>query len=458
MMSNAYTEALEWVNKRAKKKKKLVKRKAPERGYAHWHGETMERLSNGEPEVLTSSFAVSHAMMLNVLDRQGDGCMAMKRLLVDNHETRKEQRRHIRRAVSVFRSLIDADIVELLSKPDELGRPVRVNLDLQDDFRLNQPLSLFVVEAIEALDPDAPDFHLQVLSLVESVIDDPMVILFAQLDKAKDELISRLKSEGVEYDQRMAELDEVTWPRPEAEFIEPAFDVFARHHPWVERDHPRPKAIAREMLEYAETFNQYVARYGLKRSEGLLLRYLTDCYKTLVQTVPTDAVNEDLGDVTEWLGAMVRRVDSSLLDEWERLRRPDQVAEDQIAPPDGGDLTSNWRAFSVLVRNEVFRWVQLLANRRYSQLIASLPDPGDWTSEVLAEEMATYWDEHDSIGIDGDARAGSSFDVERETGRVRQTLHDPAHYHEWMIEAEVDLERSRELERAVIRPIGVRRL
>ena len=296
------------------------------------------------------------------------------------------------------------------------------------------------------------------LSLVESVIDNPMVILFAQLDKAKDELISRLKAEGVEYDQRMAELDEVTWPRPEAEFIEPAFDVFARHHPWVEREHPRPKAIAREMLEYAETFNQYVARYGLKRSEGLLLRYLTDCYKTLVQTVPTDAVNEDLGDVTEWLGAMVRTVDSSLLDEWERLRSPDEVADGQVAPPDRGDLTSNWRAFSVLVRNEVFRWVQLLANRRYSQLIASLPDPGDWTSEVLAEEMATYWDEHDSIGIDADARAGSSFDVERETGRVRQTLHDPAQYHEWMIEAEVDLGKSRELERAVVRPIGVRRL
>ena len=441
-----------------KKKKKLVKRKPPERGYAHWDGDTMARLTSGEPEILESSFAVSHAMMLNVLDRRGDGCAAMKQLLVDNHETRKEQRRHIRRAVSVFRSLIDADIVELLDRPDEFGRPVRVNLDLQDGFRLNQPLSLFVVEAIEALDRDQPDFHLQVLSLVESVLDDPMVILFAQLDKAKDELISRLKSEGVEYDQRMEELDKITWPRPEAEFIEPAFVLFARHHPWVEREHTSPKAIVREMLEYAETFNQYVARYGLKRSEGLLLRYLTDCYKTLTQTVPTDAVNEDLGDVIEWLGAMVRRVDSSLLDEWERLRSPDQVDEDQVTPPDAADLTSNWRAFSVLIRNELFRWVQLLAHQRHAQLVTSLPDPGAWTAETLTDEMATYWHEHDSIGIDADARAGSSFEVERETGRVMQTLHDPARYHEWIIEAEVDLEKSRELERAVIRPVGIRRL
>ena len=158
-----------------KKRKKLVKRKPPERGYAHWDGDTLARLSGGTPETLTSSFAVSHSMVLNVLDRPGDGCAALKRLLRDNHESRAAQRTHIRRAVRVFRSLVDADIVERLSEPDDLGRPVRVNLDLQDDFRLNQPLSLFVVEAIEALDPDAGDHHLQVLSLVESVLEDPMV-------------------------------------------------------------------------------------------------------------------------------------------------------------------------------------------------------------------------------------------------------------------------------------------
>ena len=440
-----------------KKRKKLVKRKPPERGYAHWDRDTLVRLSSGEPEVLRSSFAVTHAMMLNVLDRPGDGCAAMKRLLVDNHESRKDQRLHVRRAVSVFRSLTAADIVQLLEEPDDLGRPVRVNLDLQDDFRLNQPLSLFVVEAIDALDPDAPDFHLQVLSLVESVLDDPNVILFAQLDKAKDELISRLKSEGVEYEQRMEELDKVTWPRPEAEFIEPAFELFARHHPWVGRDHTSPKAIAREMLEHAETFNQYIARYGLKRSEGLLLRYLTDCYKTLIQTVPAEAVNDDLGDVIEWLAAMIRRVDSSLLDEWERLRSPDPLAEEPSAPPEMTQLTSNWRAFGVLVRNEMFRWVQLLAHRRHSQLVASLPDPGGWTDGYLTEVMTTYWDEHDSIGIDGDARSGALFDLHSDTGRVTQILHDPAGYHEWVIEAEVDVDRSNELAVAVVRPLQVRR-
>jgi hypothetical protein len=211
------------------------------------------------------------------------------------------------------------------------------------------------------------------------------------------------------------------------------------------------------MLEHAETFNQYIARYGLKRSEGLLLRYLTDCYKTLIQTVPAEAVNDDLGDVIEWLAAMIRRVDSSLLDEWERLRSPDPLAEEPSTPPETTELTSNWRAFGVLVRNEMFRWVQLLARRRHGQLVASLPDRGDWTDGYLTDVMTPYWDEHDSIGIDGDARSGALFDLHPDTGRVTQILHDPAGYHEWVIEADVDIDRSNELAVAVVRPRQVLR-
>ena len=303
-----------------KKLRKLVRRKPPERGYAHYDGKTLARLWDGTPEMLQSSFDVTHAMMLNVLGRPGDGCAAMKRLLVDNHEPRSRQRRHIRKAVGVFRSLTDAEIVEVLDEPDELGRPVRVNLDLQDEFRLNQPLGLFALEAIAVLDSEASDYHLQAISVVESVLEDPMAVLLAQRDKAKDELMTRMKDERVEYEERMERLAEVTWPKPEAEFIEPAFATFARHHPWVGHLRPSPKSVVRDMLEHADTFNQYVSRYGLKRSEGLVLRYLTDCYKALVQTVPAAAVNEQLAEATEWLGALVRGVDSSLLDEWERLR------------------------------------------------------------------------------------------------------------------------------------------
>ena len=300
--------------------RKLVRKKPPDRGYAHYDDKTLTRLWEGTPETLESSFDVTHAMMLNVLDRPGDGCAAMKRLLVDNHEPRPRQRRHIRKAVGVFRSLIDAEIVEVLPEPDGSGRPVRVNIDLQDEFRLNQPLGLFAVEAVSVLDPEAPDYHLQALSVAESVLEDPLAVLLAQRDAARDEMMTRMKEEGVEYEERMARLAEVTWPKPEAEFIEPAFDTFARHHPWVGHLRPSPKSVVRDMVEHADTFNQYVSRYGLKRSEGLVLRYLTDCYKALVQTVPAAAVDDRLAEVIEWLGELVREVDSSLLDEWERLR------------------------------------------------------------------------------------------------------------------------------------------
>ena len=303
------------------KRRKLKKKKPPEHNYAHYDGDTLKRLWHGRPETLDSSFAVSHSMMLNVLDRSGDGCTAMKRLLTDNHEPRSRQRVHIRRAVGVFRSLIDAGIVEVLDEPDRQGRPVRVNLDLQDEFRLNQPLGLFAVEALEALDREASDYHWQALSVVESVLEDPTVVLLAQRDKARDDLMAQLKAERVPYEERLERLSEVTWPRPEAEFIEPAFAVFARYHPWVGRDRPSPKSVARDLMEVGDTFNQYVSRFGIKRSEGALLRYLSDCYKALVQTVPAAAVNDALASLTAELHALLRHTDSSLLDEWEQLRQ-----------------------------------------------------------------------------------------------------------------------------------------
>lgn len=416
-----------------KKKKKLVKKKPPERGYVHWDGDTLTRLANGTPETLKSSFSVNHAMMLNVLDRNGDGCAAMKHLLVDNHEPRKAQRHHIRRAIAVYRSLLGANIVEL--------DPLRINLDLQDDFRLNAPLSLFVVEAIEALDPKAADHHLQLLSLVESILEDPMVVLLSQKDKLKDALANDLKAAGVDYTERMNRLDEVTWPKPEAEFIEPAFTIFARHHPWVGRDTVSPKGVVREMFEYAENFNQFVKRYQIKRGEGQLLRYLTDCYKTLIQTVPSAAVTDDLQDTIAWLGALIRRVDSSLIDEWERLRNP-EIVELEAATTEVDDITANERAFSVLVRNELFRIVTLLATR------------GRLDSDIAG--VAAYFEAHDAIEIDAEARSSRWVTIDLSRGVATQTLCDPAGYLEWVLEAEIDLEASRLEDRAVVIPVQVK--
>ena len=419
-----------------KKRKKLVKKRPPERGYAHWDGDTLARLSGGTPETLKSSFAVSHAMLLNVLARTDDGCTALKRLLTDNHEPRRVQRRQIRKAIAIYRSLLDAKIVE--------ENPLRINIDLQDDFRLNAPLSLFVVEATEALDLSASDHHLQVLSLVESIMEDPMAVLIAQKDRLKDALMNEMKAAGVDYAERLERLDEVTWPKPEAEFIEPAFAIFARHHPWVGRDNVSPKGVLREMFEYAENFNQVVKRYGLKRVEGQLLRYLTDCYKTLLQTVPPAHRNEELEDLIEWLGAMIRRVDSSLIDEWERLRNPplDQNDVDGIVQSPPTNITSNERAFAVLVRNELFRFVTTLATH------------GEITPRI--QGVDDYFAAHDQIAIDTEARSNRWVNIDLSEGLATQTLCDPEGYMEWVLEAKIDLETSRQEDRAVVIPTRIR--
>ena len=302
-----------------KRKRKVVKRRPPERNYAHWNEETFERLVAAEPEPLVSSFEVSHQMVMHLLDRPGDGCATLRRLLVENHETRRRQRRHIRRAVAIYRSLIEAGVVEVLESPDEWGRLVRVTVDLQDSFALHQPLSLFAVEALGVLDVAEADYPLDVLSVIESVLENPGPVIAAQVERLRSDLLGELKAQGVPYEERMERLAAVEHPKPLREFLYGAFDIFRQHHPWVEGDNVRPKSIAREMHERAMNFGEYVNHYGLKRSEGLLLRYLSDAYRALVQNVPAERRTPPLDELTDWLGTLVRGVDSSLLDEWERL-------------------------------------------------------------------------------------------------------------------------------------------
>lgn len=451
----------------ARKRRKLVKRKAPEFGYAPWNEDTFRRLVDGTPEPLVSSFAVSHQMLLNVLDRPGDGCAAVRRLLTDNHEPRSRQRMHIRRAISMYRALVDAEVVEQLDAPDTEGRSVRVTIDLQDDFALTQPLSLFAVEAIDALERDHPDYALDVLSVVEAVLDDPRPVLKSQLDRVKNELVARLKANGVEYDDRMAELSEAEYPKPLREYLWAAFVVFRRHHPWVGEDTPRPKAVARELYEMGYTFHDYVRHHGLKRSEGVLLRYLTDAYKGLVQNVPDRAKTDELDDLEAWLGELVRQVDSSMLDEWERIQAGTDLDAGAVGSgldssdgePERRDVTANRRAFGVMVRNEAFRWVGLFARRDLTAL-AELPTPdaGRWRSAELEVLVAPYWETYESVLIDADARSGANFSWNPATGAVTQIVCDPDGDNEWRLRGVVDLDASRAEGRAVVALAGIERL
>ncbi|MFC3995576.1 DEAD/DEAH box helicase [Nocardiopsis sediminis] len=442
-----------------KKRRKVVRKKAPE-GFVGWDQATFEKLIAAEPEPLTSRFRVSNAMLLSVIARPGDCFAAMRHLLTDNHDDRPTQRRHIREAIAIYRSLIDGGIVERLPEPDANGRTARLTVDLQPDFALNQPLSTFALAALELLDRNSPTYPLDVLTVVESTLDDPRQILGAQLNKARGEAVAEMKADGIEYEERMERLEEIDYPKPMVDLLDHAYEVYRRGHPWV-GDHPlRPKSVARDLFERAMTFTDYVGFYELARSEGLVLRYLAGAYKALSQTVPEDAKTEELRDLAEWLGELVRQVDSSLLDEWEELTNPTQDTasaeqiEDRPKP-----VTANQRAFRVLVRNEMFRRVELAALGRYADLGALDAEDG-WDAEAWSEAMAEYFAEHDELGIGPDARGPKMLHIEERQGvwEVRQAFDDPDDDHDWGISAEIDLAASDEAGHAVVHVVAVDRL
>ncbi|HLS79279.1 MAG TPA: DUF3516 domain-containing protein [Nocardia sp.] len=426
-----------------KKQRKVQRRKPPE-GFVSWSEETFDRLVAASPEPMVSRFKVTNAMLLNVIARPGNCFQAMRHLLEDNHEPRPAQRRHIVRAVRLYRALRDAGVVQQLDEPDAQGRYARLTVDLQRDFALDQPLSPFALAALELLDRDSPTYTLDVISLIESTLEDPRQLVMAQQHKARGEAVAQMKAEGIDYDERMELLEDVTWPKPLAELIEPAYETYRAGHPWVSEFAPSPKSVVRDMIERAMTFSELISYYELARSEGVVLRYLADAYRALRRTVPESARTEELDDIVEWLGELIRQVDSSLLDEWEQLTDPgaetdaEQVAfgAETVRP-----ITANERAFRVLVRNAMFRRVELAARRRWDELDALDPDGvgPDWESE-----LEPYFAEYDSIGTDQDARGPQLFHIERRAGfwDVRQTIADPAGDHGWSVRAVVDLAAS----------------
>nr|WP_203719992.1 DEAD/DEAH box helicase [Streptomyces anulatus] len=445
-----------------KKKRKVVRKKAPE-GFVAWSETTFDKLIQSEPEPLNSRFRVTHTMLLAVIARPGNAFEAMRHLLEDNHEPRRAQLRHIRRAIAIYRSLLDGGVVEQLETPDAEGRIVRLTVDLQQDFALNQPLSTFALAAFDLLDADSPSYALDMVSVVESTLDDPRQILAAQQNKARGEAVGQMKADGVEYEERMERLQEVTYPKPLSELLWHAYDVYRTSHPWV-NDHPvSPKSVIRDMFERAMIFTEFTSHYELARTEGIVLRYLASAYKALEHTIPDDVKSEDLQDLISWLGEMVRQVDSSLLDEWEQLANPEvetaeqaQEKADEVKP-----VTANTRAFRVLVRNAMFRRVELAALDRAGAL-GELDGDAGWDEDAWGEALDAYWDAHEEIGTGPDARGPKLLKIEEDPAhglwRVWQAFADPAGDHDWGIKTEVDLAASDEEGRAVVRVTDVGQL
>ncbi|SDQ27597.1 DEAD/DEAH box helicase [Leucobacter chromiiresistens] len=447
------------------KKAKPAKKKSPPQGFVAWNEGTLEKLVGSQPEPLVSRMRVTHAMVLGVIGRgetrEGEALETMRTLVFDSHEPRPAQFAHARTAIAIFRTLRQGGIVEV--HVDGRGqRLLRLTVELQANFALNQPLSPFALAAIELLDPESDTYPLDVISIIEATLENPRAILRAQEHRARGDAVAAMKAEGIEYDERMELLEAITHPQPLKELLDEAFAEYVAEVPWARDFALQPKSVVRDMVERAFGFRDLVSFYQLGRSEGGVLRYLSDAFRAIERTVPERAKSPELEELIDWLGELVRQVDSSLIDEWEELSSPDPEAHRRarallgldtdgaetaaaLAPPTRSVLT-NQRAFLVMLRNALFRRVQAAAFERYGEL-AELDAARGFGEQKWRDALSGYFDEYDDIRIDADARAASLLELDRSSApegfwRFRQVLLDPRGDHDWAIEGSVDLAES----------------
>ena len=429
--------------------KKVHMQKPPQKGYVHFDRGTFERLMNGTPEALESRFAVNHGLLLSLLQGEngdpsrGAGYRKLLEIIDACHDSDVMKRRHRRTAAACFRvlrkaGLVDVVVDEFASCPHPVPSPT-----LQDDFSLHQTLSLYLVDTLEMIDPASESYALDVLSLVEAILENPRPVLFAQLDKLKGETIEALKAQGMEYEQRMEELEKLEWPKPNRDFIYDTFNAFSEKHPWVGEENIAPKSVAREILERFCSFHDYVRDMGLQRFEGVLLRYLSDAYRALSKSVPVRFRSEAVEELVASLGALVRTVDSSLLEEWEEMRAPTAVTGPvAMEAKKPRDPAADPRAFAARIRAELHRLLGALARRDLDEARAALRDGEAWTAERLSAELAPYFAEHEKIIVTPLARSPRNTTQSLVAPRIweaQQMIVDPAGDEDFAIHARIDL-------------------
>lgn len=428
------------------KKNKAPRKKPPERGYVNWDEKTYLKLQTDPPEKLTSQFRVRHAMLLNVLGRVGeDGCAELKRIIDSSHETLSRKKALRKEARDLFMGLVRGKVLTIIPAADRITpAKVQLNVDLQEDFSLNQALGLFLIESIPEIPGEGTERTLRILSFVEAILEDPAIILRSQVRKEKSELVAQMKEEGYEYDDRMEALEEVEHPKPEAEVIYQMYNDFVVRNPWAKAAGVRPKNVAREMFENWSSFEDYVKNYALEKSEAVLLRHLSEVWKVLAQTVPEALKDESLIEAEEFFETLVRTVDSSLLDEWEKMQNPEGLAEKEATPlpVKKAPLTRRKAEFERSVRRAVFDVIKTMAHGTWSRM----------------GELDGYFDEHEMIRLDPEARSKQHFRWKDD--QVEQTLIDENGDNDWEVIFQLDRKASDEQDQAVlvvdeVRPIGV---
>jgi superfamily II RNA helicase len=476
------------------KKRKLVKKKPPARNYVPWDATTFRKLIDDPPETLHSRFSITHAMLLNLLQASPEGYRRLVQMVGSCHDAPAQKSRHRRYAAILLRSLRQAGIVSVVHNRRS-GNRLTVNETLQNDFSINQSLTLYLVDTVQHMDRQSPTYALDVLTLVESILEDPHMILAKQIDKLRGIKLAELKADGVEYEERIAELEKIEHPKPNREFIYDTFNAYAAKHPWVtaskEVQSIRPKSVARELYERCASFAEYVREYSLQRSEGVVLRYLSQVYKTLTQSVPEGFADEMLEDTAVFLRTLLGFVDSSLVQEWESLLQPADAPPTAAATPKKRRLAidpqDNPRAFAARLRTEMHRLVKALSQRDYEEALQCLrpaaeataeataeakgkptgepitetnneanppanslpPEPPLWTVDLLTTALGPYWDEHKKIIFDPAARQARLTHIKQlgpTTWQVVQTLCDPSDENLWAVHAEVEISDVRDPE------------
>lgn len=445
-----------------KKLRKIKRKKAPE-GFVTWNGQTFDKLIDAAPETLIPQMRITHAMVLNEVEQGGDARRRIDALIDDSQQTPEQKDQLHTRADEIFTTLFDTDVIETEDRPDG-GRDYYLTVDVPRDFALDQPLSPFLLAALELLDPDSETYALDVISMVEATLEDPKQVLRAQERQARDAAMADMKADGVDYDERMERIQEITYPKPLAELLDAAFAKYRHDVPWANDYWLSPKSVVRDMVETASDFTGYIARYNIARSEGTLLRYLSDAYRVLSRTVPPEKRDERLDDIIAWLRVVVRSIDSSLVDEWENAGRLDAGEAATLAAPATADaVVEDRRGLTVLVRNALFRRVQLI-DLDDPEALGALDKDWHYGVHEWEDALDAFYDEHEYVGTDMKARSGEFFIIDDRdekrghTWTVRQILDDSDGDHDWAITGVVDLDATQEQGEVVFRDYSVRNM
>ena len=444
------------------KKLRKIKKKKPPEGFVTWNEQTFQRLIETQPETLKPRLRITHSMVLSMVEQGGDARARVSELIAKSLQTDEEKLKLNVRADEIFATLIDSGVVVRTEVPPAPDAPAdalpevdyALTVDLPEDFALDQPLSPFLLAALELLDPESDTYTFDLISMVEATLEDPKQVLRAQERAARSRAMAEMKADGIDFEERKERLQDVTYPKPLEDLLDTAFATYCAEVPWANDYELSPKSVLRDMLEGANDFKGYIQKLNIARSEGILLRYLAEAFRSLDRTVPVAKRNEQLEDIISWLGFMVRSVDSSLVDEWEAAGDPAAL---DMAPPSAADqVVADRRGVTLLVRNALIRRVTLAARERYDQL-GELDSDFGMTATRWERVLDVYHEQHEEILTDADARSSAmlSIDVADEqtthVWHVHQIFADEDSDHDFGIMADLDLDATQEEGEAVFK-------